>query len=76
MADPIGRGCTIKHVSANAEITPWRSYAEWMYAGMLSKDQVNDIYTNLGQGGLLALGSIGPHGWFVVSAAGSSGLLT
>ena len=37
---------------------------------MLSSGQLEDIYTNLGQGGLLNLGSIGPHGWFVMISHG------
>ena len=29
MADPVGRNCTNVRVT-NVEITPWRTYAEWM----------------------------------------------
>lgn len=69
MAEPDGRNCTNVHLN-NVEVTPWRTYAEWMYSGMLTKGQVDDIYTNLGQGGLLNLGSLGPHGWFVMISHG------
>ena len=31
-ADPQARACTNVH-AGNSEITPWRSYAEWMYVG-------------------------------------------
>lgn len=69
MAEAAGRNCTNVHLN-NVEVTPWRTYAEWMYSGMLSKGQVDDMYTNLGQGGLLNLGSLGPHGWFVMISHG------
>eukprot|EP01043_Picozoa_sp_COSAG02_P019729 COSAG02_NODE_959_length_15647_cov_74.362748_15_plen_440_part_00 len=69
MAEAAGRNCTNVHLN-NVEVTPWRTYAEWMYSGMLSKEQVDDIYTNLGHGGLLNLGSFGPHGWFVMISHG------
>jgi hypothetical protein len=32
MADLLGRACTGGWKTGNAEITPWRSYAEWMCA--------------------------------------------
>jgi hypothetical protein len=41
---------------------------EW--TGMLSKAQVDDMYRNLEQGNLMNLGSIGPHGWFVMISHG------
>lgn len=39
MADPAGRNCTNVKVQ-NVEITPWRTYAEWMYSGVCAQMQL------------------------------------
>ena len=63
LADPL-TPCPTPHAT-NSEITPWRSYSEMFYHGMLSKQVITDVYTNLGQNGLLRLGAIGPSNiWF------------